>query len=402
MAGSNLARTVSNTKSNTILYGSSEADYFFNYGNGSFVTIIGGAGADSIRNFARHASITGGAGDDIITSYSSGDYATIEGGKGNDNIFADGSYTTLKYDNGDGDDTISGLGYDDTIDLGQNSYTSIQSDNDIKITVGEGSILLKDGYGKNIKIHSTAGTTERKFSNYESSKVIFGTNEADTILNGASAVSATIIGGEGVDSISNFANKAYLFGGDGNDKILSHSSTFAVTINGGAGDDSVDATGVNKTFVYTAGDGNDTVFGVGYGDVFDLGGSTYSTVQSGNDIKIIVGEGSILAKNAVGQNFTIQNLSATTESLSDWAGIFYFGKNDGSLAIDTSSNDVINLYDVSIDDIISLNTENNQITIGLNTGANLQIQSLENVSAKITMTEGSVNFNHSTGQWQLV
>jgi len=402
MAENNFARTVANTKSNTILYGTSEADYFFNYGNGTFVTIIGGAGADSIRNFARHISITGGAGDDTITSYSSGDYATIEGGSGNDNIFAYGYVTTLKYDLGDGDDTISGLGYDDTIDLGQNAYTSVQSGNDIKITVGEGSLLLKDGYGKNINVKSTAGTTERKFSNYESSKVIFGTDEADTILNGASAQSATIIGGEGGDSISNFANKAYLFGGDGNDKILTHSSTFAVTINGGSGNDSIDATGVNKTFIYNAGDGNDTVFGAGYGDVFYVGENAYSTVQSGNDIKITVGEGSILVKNAVGQNFTIQNTSPTTESLSDWAGIFYFGKNDGSLAIDTSSNDIIDLYDVSINDIISLSTSNNQITIGLNTGANLQINSAENISAKITMQEGSVNFNHSTNQWQLV
>ena len=57
--------------------------------------------------------------------------------------------------------------------------------------------------------------------------------------------------------------------------------------------------------------------------------------------------------------------------------------------------------DVSINDFASLDTSNNQITIGLNTGAKVQINSAENVSAKITMSEGSVNFNHSTGQWNL-
>ena len=82
---------------------------------------------------------------------------------------------------------------------------------------------------------------------------------------------------------------------------------------------------------------------------------------------------------------------------------FWFGKNDGAdLISNASSSDTVFLYDVSINDITDLNTENNQISIGLNTGANLQIQSLENVSSKITIQEGSVNFNHSTGQWNLV
>jgi len=38
----------------------------------------------------------------------------------------------------------------------------------------------------------------------------------------------------------------------------------------------------------------------------------------------------------------------------------------------------------------------------LNTGAKVQINYAENVSAKISMAEGTVNFNHSTGQWNLV
>ena len=84
------------------------------------------------------------------------------------------------------------------------------------------------------------------------------------------------------------------------------------------------------------------------------------------------------------------------------ADMFYFGKNDGTDFINNaSSSDVVNLYDISINDITSLNTEGNTISIGLNTGAQLQINSSENVSAKITMQEGSVNFNHSTGQGNL-
>jgi len=62
-----------------------------------------------------------------------------------------------------------------------------------------------------------------------------------------------------------------------------------------------------------------------------------------------------------------------------------------------SSDDVVCFYDAST----SIDTSNNKISIGLNTGSNFEINSSENVSAKITMQEGSVIFNHSTNTWKL-
>ena len=110
---------------------------------------------------------------------------------------------------------------------------------------------------------------------------------------------------------------------------------------------------------------------------------------------IEAGSGGSLLWGGVGGDDTLQGGSGSD--------VFYFGKNDGSDFIqNASSSDIVNLYDISINDITSLNTKNNQITIGLNTGAQLQINRSENVSAKISMQEGSVQFNHSTGQWNLV
>ena len=80
---------------------------------------------------------------------------------------------------------------------------------------------------------------------------------------------------------------------------------------------------------------------------------------------------------------------------------FFFGKGDGADVIsNASAGDTAFLYDISINDITSINTAGNTITLGFNTGANLQIQSSENLSAKITMAEGSVRFNNATNAWQ--
>ena len=394
---------IPNTKKNIILHGTEQEDNFFNFGNGSFTTIVGGAGNDTIKNFARHASINGGEDDDIIYSYSSGDYATIDGADGNDYILAYGGYTTLKYNLGDGDDTVVGLSFDDTIDLGENSYTSSRIDDDLKISVGTGSILLKGGAEKNINIQTTEEKAERNFSNYDASRAIFATDDSDTIFNGASAESSTISTGAGDDSISNFASKVSLSGGTGNDKILSHSSAIFVTINAGAGDDFIDATSSNKTIVYTAGDGNDTIRGVTTGDVFDLGQNAYSTLKSGNDVKIIVGAGSLLLKNAVGQNFEIKDLSSSqTEVLADYAGILFFGKNDGTIFIDSAySSDIANLYDVRLSDITAANIEGNKISLTFNTGSSLQVNSAENLSPTFNLADNSSwKYNHSSGSWQ--
>lgn len=393
----------SNTNSKTILSGTSEDDYFFNFGNGSNVTILAGAGDDNVRSFARHVSIEGGEGNDTLTSYSSGDYATISGGAGDDYIFAYGKATTLKYNLGDGNDTVVGLNFDDTIYLGQNSYTTEQSGDDLIVKVGEGSIILKDGWGKNINIQTTAGIVENNFSNYESSKVIFGTDEANKIFNGASAESSTIIAGGGNDSISNFSKKNSLCGGDGNDTIFTHSSTLYTTVNGGAGDDLLRILGTNTTVVYNAGDGNDTVIGTSYGDVFYVGQNAYSTVKSGNDVKIIIGESSMLLKNAIGVNFQIKDASTaetqTLAALFDCDENFYFGKNDGSQIFNAGSNDFVNLYDVLLSDIVSADVIGNSISINFNTGSNLQVNSAENFSPTFNLVDGNWKYEYSSATW---
>ena len=80
---------------------------------------------------------------------------------------------------------------------------------------------------------------------------------------------------------------------------------------------------------------------------------------------------------------------------------FFFGKGDGADVINNATAaDTVFLYNVNVSDITSINTSSNSITLSFNTGANVQINSAGNLSSKITMSEGSVRFNHSTDQWQ--
>ena len=85
--------------------------------SGSNVTILGGAGNDYIENQGSNVSINGGAGDDTITIYGTPYSITIEGGTGDDSIINSysGSDILYKYNEGDGNDTISTFNADDTL-----------------------------------------------------------------------------------------------------------------------------------------------------------------------------------------------------------------------------------------------------------------------------------------------
>ena len=64
----------------------------------------------------------------------------------------------IHYKNGDGNDTIYGLDEDDTLRISAKTYTSIKSGNDIKIIVGNGSILVKDKSSIDFAIDGTLGS----------------------------------------------------------------------------------------------------------------------------------------------------------------------------------------------------------------------------------------------------
>ena len=144
----------------------------------------------------------------------------------------------------------------------------------------------------------------------------------DTILN--SGISVAIIGGDGDDDIWSRVNSVSIDGGAGNDTLENEDKGINVTITGGAGDDSIfnkcsdvsiiggsgddvislSGNSKNNFIQYTAGDGNDTIWGMSEGNAklqIGDGTGTYSTQPGGDDVIIKVGTGSITLKDYRGE-----------------------------------------------------------------------------------------------------
>ena len=262
----------SNSKSSIVLNALSGNDTVIN--SGTNVTINGDAGADSISNTAQNVIINGGADNDLVRNYSN--YVSINSGFGKDTVRNQGNYTTIQGD----------------------------SDNDLIIN---GDYFEKGG--TNIKV--------------------YGGDGADSINNSGSY--SLLDGGSGSDVIHNgyyyyepwntyYENSYYYQYDDAN-------GTANVTIKGGTGNDEIYNNGKKTTYLYKTGDGNDTIYGIKANDTLQITGAKYSRSTVGNDIKISVGSGSILLKDALNIAFTTDGTLENSNTISN-SVISGSGSND--------------------------------------------------------------------------
>ena len=161
-------------------------------------------------------------------------------------------------------------------------------------------------------------------NSYDDNVVVTGTNDNDSIFNNGNNV--TITGGKGNDIINNNNITDY---------------------------------GDNVLFIYNNGDGNDSVRGFKANSTLSIGGGSYSTETSGNDVIVTVGNGKITLA------------SAATLSALNIVGSFEDGdaiKNDAdnTLVSGTDEDDVI--INSGNDVTINGGTGNDTIT---NTGSNV-------------------------------
>ena len=145
----------------------------------------------------------------------------------------------------------------------------------------------------------------------------------DTIESGGVSVGRNSIdGGDGDDLIKFQATNPYTalgtvaLGGKGDDTIICNSVANAYnlynsnghSLSGGVGDDYISLEGTARyNVIYAEGDGNDTiaVADEGTGGITLTLSDTYSTVTSGDDMLVKVGEGSILFVGGVDETVTI-------------------------------------------------------------------------------------------------
>ena len=97
------------------------------------------------------------------------------------------------------------------------------------------------------------------------------------------------------------------------------------------------------------------------------------------------------------------NVGNVSDALIGGAGAdsFFVGKGEGNDSIrNASSADSVNLYNVSLSDIVGTSENNGTISLALNTGNTISVQSTGNLSARFNLTNGSYRFNHATKAWQ--
>ncbi|MGV1908198.1 calcium-binding protein [Agrobacterium cavarae] len=234
---------------------------------------------------------------------------TILMGKGDDTIDGGVHFDTYIYFRGDGNDTINDSDYNAVndmlifADVSADEVTLVRNGDDVTVVFGEslpgagnaGSVLLKNTLGFD------KGVGNIVFSD--------GTSwDADTIKVMWLSQKST----DGDDVINGFYSKDIISGGAGNDIINAGGRNDTIT--GGPGQDIIDGGADDDTYIYSRGDGDDTLSDSGWGGyndrlvLTDITSSGVTLMRSGNDLEVQINEsvlgardhGSVLLKNALG------------------------------------------------------------------------------------------------------
>lgn len=224
-----------------------------------------GLGNDELRNNGEiHSDIDLGGGADLFDGSGGLTNGLVFGGEGDDRLLG-GRFADILF-GGEGADAIYGGGGDDLIDGGRGSDA---------LDGGAGFdtlSFLTSGIGVTVDLAggvATAAGVDR-IANFE---VVWGSRFADTMT-----------GSNFADTLEGFGGNDVLDGGGGDD-----------VLSGGRGDDILTGGGGSDTFVFTAGDGADTItdlkIGSGLDRVLVFGYAGYQSVQQiGADTLVILSD----------------------------------------------------------------------------------------------------------------
>ena len=395
-----------------VMDGGSGNDYFNNY-KGQHGVIFGGDDDDSINNQGSNVTISGGAGDDTVwnwnasvsiagndgtdTLWSNGDNVTLNGGKGNDSLYnRGGSNVLFQYQTGGGNDTIWGFNETSTLQIGDGTgtYSKETVDNNIIVTVGEGSITLTSATTlSNPNIAGTEVITVNPLN-------IVGTEDADTINNSLDGATINALGG--ADSITNSGASVLIDGGDANDYIYTSGANVTIkggegadtinnrvwtsnaSIDGGAGDDYIENNGYNSTVDGSDGDdyidnwGNDSTLLGGNGD------DTIINNSYGSGGFLDGGTGNDLIKNGTFHNVTIDAGEGDDTIQNEGANV--------SINAGNGNDDIANYIYYGV--TINAGADNDTVT---NTGASVSVDAgtgddfISNSGSDVTIKSGKGN-----------
>mgnify|MGYP000636151993 CR=1 FL=1 len=323
--GSNFTDNINGSSGDDTVYGNAGDDII--NGNGGDDILDGGADNDTISGNYGFDTLIGGSGNDILFgtrdtyygSYRSRTYYSdtagndFTGGLDNDTLYGNQYGDTYNFAAGDGMDTIiewsrSDMGEADVLKLTGmtiNQDTVNHIGNNLVISNGVDSVTIQNWYGgttyqlESVIADGVSYTTEQisdfgttligddlsnnlySVSGYDNK--LFG-HGGDDYLAGSTG-DDILIGGSGQDILYGGAGDDTLMGGEGN-VILTPALHVEQTANdtagnefkGGTGDDTIYGSLYADTYLYTKGDGSDTIIDQGgnlaENDVLDFTGIT--------------------------------------------------------------------------------------------------------------------------------
>ncbi len=332
-----------------------EADYYWAGGNNATVSLAGYS-AESVSidltgtdfEDTENLKIFGDAQNVDASNYSG--TVNIIGSQKSNSITLGSGAALIKYSSGGGNDTVFGVKENDTLQIINANYSTVQSDDDLIVNVGSGSILLKDAANITLTI---GGTIEGG-----ASKTVVGTSGKDTITNTVAGAVITALGGN--DSIYNIGNRVSIDAGTGNDTV--ENSGTNTYINGGSGDDIINNTALTVTIA--GGSGYDTITNSGTNVSINAGDANDKISNSGSRVTIIGGKGADSIFNQ-GDNVSISGGDSRDSIVSDGSNVTITG-GDGEDIISLSSSsknvliqyhsgdDIDNIYGISAGDTVKV------------------------------------------------
>ena len=260
----------------------------------------------------------------------------INGGRGNDTLTGGNGNDVFIYSKNGGKDVITDYTTGDKIKISSGKISKAKlSGSDVVLTVGTGSLTVKNAKGKSLSLIDSRGNS---FSSIIGGKSVSdGSAQTLTLKNSSKAAvtldsgvkiadaskrtkaikitgnssANTISGGSKSDTIYDKNGSDSLFGGAGNDKIYGGDGND--TIIGGKGNDSLWGGDDDNVFVYAKGDGKDIIFGFEDDDMLKITGAfSASYNRSKGEISFKVGS----TNNAI----TLKNFDTSTFNVN---GDFY-------------------------------------------------------------------------------
>lgn len=215
-------------------------------------------------------------------------------------------------------------------------YNSTSTADALTVSSSGVSLYAQDGddYIENFYSNVTilAGHGNDIVSSYGSAKYnsILGGNGNDYLY--VRDTGNTIEGGKNNDHLFIYKGKNIVSGNEGGDILFVQGE--ANTVNGGASTDLIYLDGATKTVIeYAQGDGVDAIYGYDTSDVIKIKGD-YSTLISGDDVIIQVGDGGLIVKDAKDLKININTIELEEgETLPEPQGTFISNPYDNAVIL---------------------------------------------------------------------